>query len=256
MPSLSLHRTALANVANKQHALLSPAAARKRIASREQAKRRSARGASDSQASKEASSNALFIFGSSPMNSTGKCTAAVDRGEKPQSISKSKKRRVARQSDGIEKMEGKHASSAHGKLYVPISALVEDNSQAASPNMCPSAPNNTPAGAFTNAVGRKGQIKPTDLFVELFRHTSTLQPGRSRIEKTCSESENDSSVVEELQEAVVTNTHATKVLGKRLRENSDRSGAKAPSDNMFTSCTNGRRGESTDEGDFFSCSMQ
>ena len=147
-------------------------------------------------------------------------------------------------------------SSAHGKLCVPRSVLVEDNSQAASPNMCPAAPSNTPAGAFTNAVGRRGQIKPTDLFVELFSHASIMQSKKGTLEKVCPDNENNSSVVQELQEVVVTHTHGAKVLGKRLRKNSDRSGAEAPSDSMFSSCTTSRREVSTGENDFFSCLMQ
>ena len=147
-----------------------------------------------------------------------------------------------------------------GRLNVPSKFARSDETGSSTPDVCPRAPNNTPAGAFTNAVHRRGEIKPTDLFVELFSHTSILQSSSEACTASCQlGEENEASVDKELLEVNNVNNKSSeinlKLLGKRMRRHEEEriTGAGAPSDRMFSSCTI-REGQ--ESGGIFSCSLQ
>eukprot|EP00946_MAST-07B_sp_MAST-7B-sp1_P004707 g4707.t1 len=242
---MSLRRSALANVANqranpppsskKAHKQLSTFR-KKRSAGSGKAVRRSLPAPA---AGSDTSSAGLFIFGSSPVQKQ----RAMVRCTKRQKIDDVR--------DDVD-MRG-------GQLNMPATMV---RAVSVTPDACPCAPNNTPAGVFTNAVRRRGEIKPTDLFVELFSHTSILQPSGNSNARNRPDIENVHTVEKELEDANGAFSHGIstrKLLGKRVRQQEDEraEGASAPSEHMFSSCSGNRSdGGEMKDGEFFACSLQ
>lgn len=246
---IPFQRSALSNVANQRAAPPSPGAARKRLARKNKSTAsfspRAAAGGAAAAAAAPASASStagLFIFGDSPLQ---------------------KQRVVVRRAKRAKRAKTARGESSGGWLHVPSAVARRAQAGGRTPDVCPRAPNNTPAGAFTNAVRRRGEIKPTDLFVELFSHTSMLQsssePAAARYH--ADDEKNLISVDKELQNANNASSHAfpaatSKLLGKRMRqqEKERTAGACAPSDSMFSSCSTTRRG--AEPCGNFSCSLQ